>query len=281
MQDREPTVRSREVGDFLRQAMRDAGYSGEDMARKLDWSASRVSRLVQGKRGGSDFLAICGVSAEERARLVKLCRDRMVEGWLQQYGSRLPLQVRTLVDHEMHATEISDFQSQLVHGLLQTGEYARAVISGCVNVPPAEVGDRVSARLGRAGLFSRDRPPKFTFYMHEFALRTPIGGCEVMSEQLHYLLRMSVRKYITLRVIPAAVGSHPALSGPFTLMDIPDFRPIVYIDSETSCLFLEKPEEIAAYRNILGSLGDVALNEGQSREVITRLAEQYAKGSPE
>jgi transcriptional regulator with XRE-family HTH domain len=270
------------VGDFLRQAMRDAGYSGEDMARKLDWSASRVSRLVQGKRGGSDmdvaeFLAICGVSAEERARLVVLCRDAQVRGWLQQFGSRLPKQVKTLIDHEIHAATISGFEPILVPGLLQTEAYARASMLEAGTVPIAEVGDRVAARMARGNLFNRDRPPRFTFYLHEFVLRLPIGGAAVMSDQLHYLLRMSVRTYLALRVIPAAIGAHPAIAGQFQFMDVVDFKPLVYIDNETSCIFLEKPEEIAAYRDILRRLDGVALDEGQSREVITRLAEQYAE----
>ena len=164
MKDREPTVRGREVGDFLRRAMKDAGFTGEEMARKLDWSGSRVSRLLSGKRGGSDmdvsaFLAVCGVRSKERERMVKLCREGQLSGYLQQYGTGLPKQVRILIDHENHATEIKVFAAILVPGLVQTAEYARQVIGGCVNVPPGEVNDRVSARLGRANLFTRDRPP--------------------------------------------------------------------------------------------------------------------------
>jgi len=93
-----------------------------------------------------------------------------------------------------------------------------------------------------------------------------------MSDQLHHLLRMSVRSYVTLRVIPASLGAHAGLAGPFTLMEFADFRPVVYLDSETSSLFLEKPEEITAYRRILGALAGTALGEGQSRELIATLA---------
>jgi hypothetical protein len=88
---------------------------------------------------------------------------------------------------------------------------------------------------------------------------------------------MSVRPDVTLRVVPAAIGAHAATAGHFTLMEFVDFKPIVYLDSETSSLFLEEPEEIAAYRSILASLENTALDEGQSRDLIGRLAvELYA-----
>ena len=103
-------------------------------------------------------------------------------------------------------------------------------------------------------------------------LRLPIDGSAVMSDQLHHLLRMSVRSYVTLRVLPASLGAHASLSGPFTLMEFSDFRPVVFLDSETSSLFLEKPEETASYRRILGALGETALGEGQSRDLIATLA---------
>jgi hypothetical protein len=220
------------------------------------------------------------VPVRERTRLVKLCRDGQVQGWLQQYGSRLLQQVKTLIDHENQAAEISGFEPVLVPGLLQTAEYARATMVEAGTVPEDEIQERVFARLSRTKLFSRDRPPKFTFYLHEFVLRLPVGGAAVMSEQLHHLLRMSVRTYLTLRVVPAALGAHPAIAGQFQLMDVFDFKSVVYIDSETSCIFLERPEEVAAYRDILRRLDGAALHGGQSREVIARLAEQYAEVGP-
>jgi len=124
-------------------------------------------------------------------------------------------------------------------------------------------------------LISRSRAPKFTFFVHEFALRTPVGGAAVMSDQLHALLRLSVRPNLGLRVVPINIGAHAAMSGPFTLMDVIGFKPIVYLDSEVSSLFLETPIEIDAYRNILSALEETALDEGQSRKLITSLAEAY------
>jgi hypothetical protein len=282
MHDREPTIRSRELGDGLRKAMEYAGFSASKMARELDWSPSRVSRILSGKRGGSGFdvaafLAVCGVKGRERERLMALCLDHERPGWHQQHGSTLPKQVRTLIDHEKKATAISDFQAIVVPGLLQIGDYARAIMRRSANLPPEEIEDRVEARLARHSLISRDRPPKFTFFLHEFVLRTPVGSSAVMSDQLHSLMRISVRPYITLRVVPAGLGAHAAMASSFTLLDVRDFKPIVYLESATSSLFLETPIEIDAYRNILAALEDTALDEGQSRNMIADVAtELYA-----
>lgn len=284
MSHREPTIRSRELGEGLREAMKGAGLTGKQAAQMLDVTPSFVSLLLSGKRGASEvdiaaFLGVCRVKGPERDRLLALCREQDTPGWFQQHGSRLPQQLMTLIDHENKAVTISDFQPMVVPGLLQTGEYARALIRETVNVPPGEVDDRVAARLARQSLFSRDRPARFTFYLHEFALRLPVGGPAVMVEQLNHLLRMSTRPYLSLRVVPAPRGGHAGIAGQFKLMEFAEFKPVTYLDSETACLFLERPEEIAAYRRILAALADTALGEGQSRKLIAALATGlYADG---
>ncbi|MGH3928572.1 MAG: Scr1 family TA system antitoxin-like transcriptional regulator [Pseudonocardiaceae bacterium] len=277
MSHRAATIRRRELGDGLRQAMQQVGLNGKQVAQALDVSPSMVSMLLSGQRATSEldiaaFLGGCRVKGPERERLLALCREQDTPGWLQQHGFRLPKQLLTLIDHEDKAVAISDFQPMVVPGLLQTAEYAHALIRETGNVPPDEIDDRVAARLARQSLFSRDRPARFTFYMHEFALRLPVGGPVVMAEQLHHLLRMSTRSYLTLRVVPAARGGHAGIAGQFMLMEFAEFKPVAYLESETSSLFLEKPEEIAAYRRILGALADTALSEGQSRELIAALA---------
>ena len=284
MPHREPTIRSRELGDGLRQAMEQARLTGKQAAQMLSWSPSFVSLLLSGKRGASEvdiaaFLGVCRTKGSERDRLLALCREQDTPGWFQQHGSRLPKQLITLIDHENKAVTVSDFQPMVVPGLLQTAEYARALIRRVANVPPDEMDDRVAARLARQSLFSRDRPARFTYYLHEFALRLPVGGPAVMAEQLHHLLRMSRRSYLTLRVVPAARGGHAGIAGAFKLMEFAEFKPVAYLDSETASLFLERPEEIAAYRRILGALADTALGEGQSQELIAALATGlYADG---
>ncbi|SFB14221.1 Helix-turn-helix domain-containing protein [Amycolatopsis marina] len=277
MGERETTVRSRELGEGLRGVLERAGLTGVDIAHRLGWSQSDVSRMLNGKRGVREtdvaaFLGACSVRGREYDRLLALCREANRPGWWQQYGSRLPKQLRTYIDHEDKAVTIGDYAATLVPGSLQTGDYARAVMGGIVNVPADEVEERVAARLARSAIFSRPVPVVFAFYLHEFVLRLPIGGAAVMSDQLHHLLRMSVRPRISLRVVPASLGVHAALAGSFTYMEFAAIKPVVYLESETSTLFLEEQAEVAAYQRILSALAETALDEEQSRELIGKVA---------
>lgn len=284
MKEKDPTTRTRELGAALRHAMERANLNGQRISKKLGWSQPTISKLLHGRFYATEvdvatFLAVCEVTGDERTRLLKLAREQDDEGWLQQYGSRVPKQVKTLVQHEDRATAIRGFESWYVPGLLQTGDYARAAITCCVNVPAEEVEDRVDARLTRQNIFDRFDPPEFTFYIHEFALRLPMGGPAVMSAQLHELLRMSVRKYLSIRVIPASIGGHAGMAGAFRLMEFAEFTSVVYLEGETSGVFLEKEEQITAYENILEGLAAAALSEGQSRDLIGDLAvELYPDG---
>jgi len=101
MLDREPTIRSRELGDGLRRAMQQAGLNGKQAAHLLGWSPSWVSRLLSGKRGATEldvaaFLGVCRIKGLERDRLLVLCQEQHTPGWFQQHGSRLPKQLMTL-----------------------------------------------------------------------------------------------------------------------------------------------------------------------------------------
>jgi uncharacterized protein DUF5753/helix-turn-helix protein len=286
MADREPTIRSRELGEGLRVAMENAGLSGVEAARILGWSPGWVSRLLTGKRGCRDteiahFLGVCRVDAKEAERLMALAQEQDTPGWLQQYGAGMTKRLRTLIDHETQAAKINCFECLVVPGLLQTAEYARAVFNAVANVTASQIEDRLATRMARQTLLSRTWPPRFIYFLHEFVLRTPVGGPAVMSDQLHQLLRLSVRPHITLRVVPVETGAHAAMHGAFQLMEFNNFRPVVYMDSETTSLFLEKPDETTAYRDVLTALAETALGEGQSREIISTIATDLYKDHDE
>jgi len=144
MPDHEPTIRSRELGEGLRRAMERAGLNGAQVAHQLGLSPSWISRLLSGKRNVTavqvaGLLAVCRVTGTERDRLLALCDEQHVPGWFQQHGSRLPQQLVTLIDHETMAVAISEFQEPGMPGLLQTGDYARALLSRSGTVPAEEV----------------------------------------------------------------------------------------------------------------------------------------------
>jgi transcriptional regulator with XRE-family HTH domain len=282
--DREVTIRGRVLGAAMQEAMRTAGLTGSQLAHRLGWSPSRVSRLLSGKRGGSELdvmavAAICGIKGTDRERMLRLSREARETGWWQRFGIRLPTQVVTLIDHETEAVTITDFEPMFIPGLLQTDPYARAVISRGVNLPAREVEERVAARTARKTVISKPYPPQLTFIIHEFALRLPVGGPEVMSEQLHELLRLSARPNIEIRIIPLSAGAHAGMAGGFRYMTFTQVNPVVYLEGENSGLFLEELSESTAYRNVISGLAESALSEGQSREFIADLAmELYSNG---
>jgi transcriptional regulator with XRE-family HTH domain len=248
MTDEKSTIRSRELGDALRLAMERAELSGRRAAQLLGWSESRLSRLLSGQLSVKEvdvasLLAVCRVTGAERDRLLALSRTHDTSGWLQRFGSGLPEQLRTLINHEARAAEIIEFESQRVPGLLQTASYAQALLERSATVPPEEVRVRVTARIGRQELFGSYRHSRFTFFLHELLFRLPVGGPAVMSEQLHHLLQMSVRSYVTIRVIPAAFGAHAAMSGACRLMEFTEFKPVAYVEEQTSGNFMEDPAD--------------------------------------
>jgi transcriptional regulator with XRE-family HTH domain len=262
--------------------MERAGLHASEVAHQLGWSPSRVSRLLSGKRGCSPtdvmaFLTLSGVKGEERDRLMAIAKQANDTGWFQPHGARLPEQLITLIDHENEATSMTEFESTLVPGLLQTAHYARAVIHGVGTVPLEEIDPRVKARMERQSVLDQRRTSKCTFFIHEFVLRLPVGGHLVMWDQLHHLLQLSVRPNIILRVVPARTGVHSAVNGTFRFMEFAEIDPVIYLETETTSVFLESPIEVSAYRKIIARLADVALDEGQSKEMIGNLAvELYA-----
>ncbi|GAB3466278.1 helix-turn-helix transcriptional regulator [Actinophytocola sediminis] len=252
------------------------GFHASGVARELGWSPSRVSRILSGKRGGSShdvasFIAVCGVRGDERERLMGLSVDHG-PGWHIHHHPALPRRLRTLVDHERRALSVDAFHGSTLPDLLQTRNYATALLDANPNVLRWDVADRVAGTLERQRIFDADDVPDCTFYVHEFVLHTPVGGAAVMSEQLYSLLRRSVRPTVSLRIVPRTAGAHAAMAGAFTLLNVRDFKRIVFLDGEVASHFLEAPGEVNAYRTVLRQLGVVALDEVRSRELIAKLA---------
>jgi hypothetical protein len=276
MEDREPTARARELGLLLGKAAADSKFSGAALSRWLGWSQAKVSRIFTGTRPASSedviaLAAVCRVKAEERKHLLSLAKEVHELNWLQEFGDRLPPELRTLVDYERAATEIFGFETSLVPGLLQTPAYARAVLEAAVSIPADEVENRVAVRMQRRSIFSGVDRPMCHFFIDEFALLRTGPGQQIMRDQMHYLLQMSVRPYIEIRVIPDGIGFHTATK-PFRLMKFYDLQPVVHLEDATGVQFLQQKETIDTYRRMVDGLAAVALDEGQSRDWIASVA---------
>lgn len=214
------------------------------------------------------LLGLCQTPAAEIRHLMALFHESREKGWLQFPESAVPDQVRTLIEQEQLANAITVWSLNLVPGLLQVPAYMRAVAQESVNVQDVE--EVVATRTTRREIVNSSRA--FTFLVHEQALRLPVGSAETMAEQLHELLRMSVRPYVDLRIVPTATGANSGLSGSFTKLGFEKFAPVVFQDSYNSSLFLEDKDSLAVYQRVLDALDQQTLTAAESRELITSIA---------
>ncbi|GGN14222.1 hypothetical protein GCM10011609_63510 [Lentzea pudingi] len=275
MPKRDSTVRGREFGAGIRAALEKAGLTGRGAAHLAGWDPAKLSDLLNGKGGISEhdlvrLLGVCRTPIEESDHLLAVFREADRSGWLQVHGERQPVLPRTLSEHEAVAAESICWSMNLIPGPLQLPDYFRALIASNPNTPQREADERVAARAARQQQLFRRRCD-MTFYIHEQALRLPVGSSEVMSDQLHHLVTMGVRPYITYRILLTSAGAHAGLAGSFTLMTFDKLEPVVFIDAENHAVFLDDKGSAKAYKNIVSSLDRVALDAEQSMELIERL----------
>jgi transcriptional regulator with XRE-family HTH domain len=274
MPKRTSSVVGRSFGDALRDAIQRAGLTQRRLAELLGWEEAKVSDVVTGKGGVTEvelamLLGFCGVEPDEARRLLALYRETREKGYLELNDDGVPNQLRTLMEQERLANKIFVWAMNLVPGLLQLPPYTTELVRALPKVKPEQVEEIVAAKSGRRAVFHPSR--EFVFYIHEQALRLQVGSAEVMADQLHDLLRMSVRSYISVRVVPLSIGVHAGLAGSFTKLAYEKYEPVVYLESHNSHLFLEDKGSIAVYDEVLKALAVQALDEEQSRELITGL----------
>ncbi len=278
MPKRSSSVVGREFGNGVRKVIERTGLTQRRLAELLGWHEAKISDLLAGKGGVDEtelreLLAYCHATIDERRHLIALFLESGEKGWLQFPDDGVPDQVHTLIDQEKAANEIVVWSLTLVPGVLQTPEYAYVVTEASPVIEADDVPAVAAARSARAKLLDGSR--KFVFYIHEYALRLQVGGVEVWREQLAHLLRVSVRTYVSIRIIPASAGIHAGTTGGFYLMRFPKFPPVVFLDSLNCCLFFDDTETVDLYENTLKRLAAVALDEEESRAVIDSILEEH------
>ncbi|WP_443084010.1 helix-turn-helix domain-containing protein [Verrucosispora sp. WMMA2121] len=275
-----PTVLRMLLGAQLRRLRESRGVSRESAGWEIRSSESKISRMELGRvgfkeRDVADLLTLYGVTAEqERAALLKLARDANNPGWWHRYGDVLPSWFQSYLGLEAAAALIRSYEVQFVPGLLQTREYARAVVLlGHGTAGPEEIDRRVDLRMRRQELLARPRPPRLWAVVDEAALRRPIGGPQVMRGQLEALLEATRTPNVRLQVIPFAAGGHAAAGGAFTILrfgdqDLPD---IVYIEQLTSAIYLDKREDLDFYAVAMERLCVEAEPPERTPEILERM----------
>ncbi len=280
-----PTARGRRLRHELRRMREEAGLTHTEVAQRLEWSASKLSRIETGQsrvQTGDvrDLLDVYGVTDEAtRDALVQLAREARRRGWWTRYTDVLGS--GTYVGLEAEASVIHTYESQFVPGLLQTEDYARAVIrAGQARPDPEALERRVAARMARQEILTRTDPPEIWAILDEPVVSRPVGGAEIMREQLRHIIELSTRPNttLTIQVLPLSVGAHPGMNGPFVILEFqgPKDPPMVYLETATDGLYLEEPSDIERYTLRFSHLVARALGPDESRTMIADLADRMA-----
>jgi transcriptional regulator with XRE-family HTH domain len=256
-----------------------AGTTIDQVADRLECSASKVSRIETGQSGVSSreirkILAAYEVEGPKGDELVEMAREAKQRGWWQLYGTVL---TGAYVGMEQAAAELRSFEPLVIPGLLQTEEYARAmVLAGWPGASTEEVEQRIRVRMKRQSLLYQDDPLRLSIVLDEAALRRPVGGIDVMRRQLARLLAAGDLPHVTLQVLPLAAGAHGGMDGAFTILlfDEPANQNLVFAANGAGGLFLEKDEELARYAAIFDGLRNEALSPPQSAKMIATLAKE-------
>ncbi|WP_326828844.1 helix-turn-helix domain-containing protein [Streptosporangium sp. NBC_01810] len=279
-----PTVRLRRLGATLRRLREAANLTLEEAGAQLERSLSSLSKIENGRvrippRDLRVILDFYGVNEEPaREALLLLSRDARKRGWWQRYGDVLSPSYLDFISLEADAAEICTFETGLVPGLLQTQDYARAVIAAVPDTDGAarDVDQLLAVRMARQEVLSRDHPLTLWAIVDEALLHRHIGGREVMRSQLQHLVQVGGSSHVTLQVLPYAVGAHAGINGPFTILEFPEIADldVVLLESQTSGLYLEQAEEVRRYRTIFNHLRASAKSAAASRVMIEDIAKQ-------
>lgn len=286
-----PTVPRRQLGRHLRALRNQAKLTTKLAAQALEWSEPKLWRIETGQTAlrSLDVEAMCrvyGASADVTQGLMVLARETRAAGWWHPRDDVIPDWLDLYLGLEEAASRLGRYDPELVPGLLQTAAYARAVIRAeCPDLGDEALTRRVQARLARQALLSRVTAPlSAELLLGEAVLRRPVGGAQVMAEQLDQLADAAMLPTVSIRVVPLRARLHRGvLSGPFVILRFPvngdgqeTEPPVVYVPGFTGALYLERPGEIRRYQEVYTDIAAAALDEHASRTLIRQAAREYA-----
>ena len=280
------TVPRRQLGRLLRQHRIEAGVTLDGAAEQLEYSRQKIWRIETGAGPVRtlDVKAMCelyGVAPEMAEVMVGLAAETKARGWWHAYGDAVPSWFELFVGLEASASRLRQYDESLIPGLLQTREYMTAVYQRRSGMSNEDRERMIEVRLQRQGLLTRRLPPapRLEVILSEAVLRRTVDNRPAMIGQLGHLLDVDDLVHVSVRVLPLSVGPHRgAVAGAFVILDFPTGNgrgpvepPTVYHESLTGALYLDKPDEVTAYREIWSSLDGLALDEGESRKMIVKI----------
>lgn len=274
-----PTALRILLGAQLRRLREAKGLTRAAAGYTIRASESKMSRLELGRvsfkeRDIRDLLMLYGVEdPDQRDGLLSLARRANQPGWWHRYSDILPSWFEAYVGLEETATLIRTYEGHLVPGLLQTEDYARAVmVAGLSSDPDEETERLLRLRMDRQELLTRSDPPRLWAVMDEAALRRPIGGPDVMRAQLEHLIAATKLPNVTLQVVLFRTGTHAALGQPFVILRFadPDLPDMVYLEQFATGLWLDKPDEVDSFAHVMNRLVVQAEDPNDTVEILSK-----------
>jgi Domain of unknown function (DUF5753)/Helix-turn-helix domain len=273
------TVRRMIVGAHLRRLREEKGITRADAGYTIRASESKMSRLELGRvafkeRDISDLLVYYGVTdPEERDQVLRLVREANRPSWWREFDDVMPQYLQNYVGLEEAASTLRTYEIHFVPGLLQTPEYARAVLGS--TVPPLTGRDldrAVTLRLTRQIVLEREDPLTVWAVVDESALRRRVGGVATHRAQLEHLVELTERPNIALQVLPMETGLH-AGGGPFSLLRFndPELPDVVYVESLVGASYVDKTEHVERYVEVMNRLSVESLTPDESIAFIRKL----------
>jgi hypothetical protein len=244
------------------------------------WSRSKLQRVetrlyAPQPTEVEHLAAVYEVPAEETAVLVRMAREARQKGWWQT--GALPKQFQNMVGLEQAATTVRHFALALVPGLLQTSDFARALMTTLEPTRPIELLENlVAARMIRQHVLTGTDPLTYKVILSEAVLRCPVGGNRVMRGQLERLQEATSQPNITIQVLPFAAGPHPGMEGAFTLLTLPDLaHDVVYVEGPPGAIYLEEQDHVRSCTMYFAVLSSLALSAAESADLISITLAQY------
>ncbi|BCJ53508.1 transcriptional regulator [Actinoplanes sp. NBRC 14428] len=281
-----PTVLRILLGAQLRRLREGKGISREDAGYEIRASGSKISRMELGRvsfkeRDVADLLSLYGVKdAAEREALLGLARQANNPGWWHHFGDIMPSWFQSYLGLEAAASLIRTYEIQFVPGLLQTPEYARAVIMlGHAGATADEIDRRVELRRQRQQLLDRAEAPQLWAVIDEAVLRRPIGGPDVMRGQIEALIEAAKRPNVRLQIIPFHAGGHAAAGGPFAILRFPEpeLPDVVYVEQLTSAIYLDKRDDVDHYAIAMERVCIDAEPPNHTQEILGKLLHEVGR----
>lgn len=278
-----PTVRRLIVGAQLRRLREQRGITRDAAGYAIRASASKISRMELGRvsfkaRDVADLLTLYGVTApEDRDAVLKIAERANGTAWWQTYEDVVPIWFQTYVGLEEAASRIRTYEVQFLPGLLQTESYARAVIAlGLPHLSPAEVDKRVELRIRRQRVLHRSEPFHLWAVLDESALRRLSGGRAVIRAQIRHLLAAGDRTSVTLQMMPLQPGAHAVDGGGFSILRFPDadMPDVVYIEQLIGAQYVDKPEHVDQYMQVMSRLSVEALTPERTADALAKMLVQ-------